>query len=250
MINHPAAPQDSYFFSNRINHDPATIMMVGAGISAASSLMAGESSMAAGHYQNTMAERNAGVLDDKADQSIKLGEYNIRRFDRDFAQQQASTEAAYMAAGVRMAGTPFEILEYNLAEAELERENIRYSSKVDSYDYKQQAVLARMQGQMALFQARSQRSAAWLSAAGSMVGFYGSKAMINQQALQSTTLINTQATNAQAIINSSAANNKLIVDTMNTNSKNLMSLTSDLNQNITVLNNQNRSLLNQSSGWK
>ena len=144
-----------------------------------------------------------------------------------------------------MAGTPLEILEYNLAEAELERENIRYSSQVDSYDYKEQAVLARMQGQMALFQARSQRSAAWMSAAGTMVGFYGAKAMINQQALQSTTLINTQAANAQAIINSSAANNKIIVDTMNTNSKNLMSLTSDLNQKITVLNNENRNLLAQ-----
>lgn len=222
---------------------PVVVMGIGAGISVAGNLLAGESAMAAGHYQNTMAERNAGVLDDKADQAIKLGEYNVRRFDRDFALQQKSTEAAYMAAGVRMAGTPLEILEYNLAEAELERENIRYSSQVDSYDYKEQAVLARMQGQMALFQARSQRSAAWMSAAGTMVGFYGAKAMINQQALQSTTLINTQAANAQAIINSSAANNKIIVDTMNTNSKNLMSLTSDLNQKITVLNNQNRNLL-------
>lgn len=229
---------------------PVVVMGIGAGISVVGSLLGGQAAMAAGHYQNTMAERNAGILDNKADQSIKLGEYNVKRFDRDFAQQQASTEAAYMAAGVRMAGTPLEILEYNLAEAELERENIRYSSKVDSYDYKQQAVLARMQGQMALFQARSQRSAAWLSAAGTMVGFYGSKAMINQQALQSTTLINTQAANAQAIINSSAANNKIIVDTMNINSKNLMSLTSDLNQNITVLNNQNRNLLAQSGGWK
>ena len=229
---------------------PTAIMAIGAGISVTSSLLAGQAAMAAGHYQNTMAERNAGILDDKADQSIKLGEFNVKRFDRDFAQQQASTEAAYMAAGVRMAGTPLEILEYNLAEAELERENIRYSSKVDSYDFKQQAVLARMQGKMALFQARQQRSNAWLSAAGTMVGFYGSKALINQQTAQATTLINTQAANAKAIIDSSAANNRLIVDTMNTNSKNLMSLTSDLNQNITVLNNTNRSLLAQSSGWK
>ena len=229
---------------------PVVVMGIGAAISATSSLMAGEAAMAAGNYQNTMAERNAGILDDKADQSAKLGEFNVKRFDRDFALQMASTEAAYMAAGVRMVGTPLEILEYNLAEAEMERENIRYSSQVDSYDYKEQAVLARMQGQMALFQARSQRSAAWLSAAGTMVGFYGSMAMVNQQALQSTTLINTQAANAKAIINSSAANNKLIVDTMNINSKNLMSLTSDLNQNITVLNNQNRNLLAQSSGWK
>jgi len=250
MIRHPAAPKETWAFNSRINYDPATIMMVGAGINVASSVMGGEAAMAAGHYQNTMADRNAGILDDKADQSAKLGEFNVKRFDRDFALQQASTEAAYMAAGVRMAGTPLEILEYNLAEAEMEKANIRYSSKVDSYDYKQQAVLARMQGQMALFQARSQRSAAWISAAGTMVGMYGSMAMVNQQALQSTTLINTQAANAKAIINSSAANNKLIVDTMNINSKNLMSLTSDLNQNITILSNQNRNLLAQSGGWK
>ena len=197
---------------------PTIIMGIGAGISVAGSLLGGQAAMAAGHYQNTMAERNAGILDDKADQSAKLGEFNVKRFDRDFALQQASTEAAYMAAGVRMAGTPLEILEYNLTEAEMERANIRYSSQVDSYDFKQQSVISRMQGNMAMFQARQQRASAFMNAAGTMVGFYGAKTMINTQ----------------------AASNKLIVDTMNANTQKLITLQSNMSNNLINLTNQNR----------
>ena len=197
---------------------PTAVMAIGAGISAVSSLMAGQAAMAAGRYQKTMHDRNATILDTKAEQSVKLGEFNVKKFDQDFAKIQASTEAAYMAAGVKMAGTPLEILEYNLTEAELERANIRYSSQVDSYDFKQQAVLSRMQGNMAIFQARQQRSNAFLNAAGTMVGFYGAKTMINTQ----------------------AASNKLIVDTMNSNTQKLITLQSNLSNRIVDLTNSNR----------
>jgi len=189
-----------------------------AAISATSSLLAGEAAMAAGNYQQTMHERNATILDTKAEQSTKLGEFNVKKFDQVFAKIQASTEAAYMAAGVRMAGTPLEILEYNLTEAEMERENIRYSSKVDSYDFKQQSVLSRMQGNMAMFQARQQRASAFMNAAGTMVSFYGAKTMINTQ----------------------AASNKLIVDTMNANTQKLITLQSNLGNRLVDLTNSNR----------
>ena len=102
------------------------LMLIGAGISAAGSLMAGQAAMAAGEYSQSIAERNATILGSKADQSIALGEHNVRKFDKAFATQQAATQAAYIAAGVKMSGTPMEIMEYNIAEAELEKMNIMY----------------------------------------------------------------------------------------------------------------------------
>ena len=105
------------------------LMLVGAGISAAGSIMAGEAAMAAGRYSKNIAERNATILDNKADQSIALGELNVKKFDKLFATQQASTEAAYIAAGVKMSGTPMEIMEYNIAEAELEKMIADYLKK-------------------------------------------------------------------------------------------------------------------------
>ena len=39
MIKTPGSPDDSYAFSNRINYDPGTMMVVGAGISAGTSML-------------------------------------------------------------------------------------------------------------------------------------------------------------------------------------------------------------------
>ena len=89
---------------------PTAVMAIGAGISAVSSLMAGQAAMAAGRYQKTMHDRNATILDTKAEQSVKLGEFNVKKFDQDFAKIQASTEAAYMAAGVRWLVLPWRYL--------------------------------------------------------------------------------------------------------------------------------------------
>ena len=138
-----------------------TIMLVGAGVSAASNILGGQAAMAAGRYQQSIAERNAGVYEDKANQALEIGERNVTTFNKAFAKQQASTEAAYISAGVKLSGTPLEILEYNLAEAELESLNIMYDARMQNYDFKEQAVMARMQGNLAMFQARIILKCGW-----------------------------------------------------------------------------------------
>ena len=216
-----------------------TALLIGAGISAAGSLMAGQSAMAAGRYSQNIAERNATILDSKADQSVALGEHNVKKFSRAFASQQASTQAAYIKAGVKMSGTPMEIMEYNIAEAELEKMNIMYDARMGSYDFKQQAVQARMEGKLAMFQARSARSSAIIGAVGTMVGATGNFMLAKNQAANAKALMTTNAAYATQILNSQAANNKILTDMKSMNAKALIALTNSNAQSLisTDLNN-------------
>ena len=188
-------------------------MVIAAGVSAAGSLLAGQSAMAAGRYQKSIADRNAEIYDSKADQALAIGDRNVKVFNKSFAKQQSSTIAAYMKAGVKLAGTPLEILEYNLTEAEMERQNILYDAQVMSDDARQQAVMARMEGNVAMFNARAQRASSFLNAAGTMVGAYATN-----------NLIKTQAANAK-ILNADMLNKQqTLIDISNNNMKRVMQL--------------------------
>lgn len=159
---------------------PTTIMMVGAGVSAGVSLLAGQQAMAAGGYQRSIAERNALVYQNKSDQAIKMGGYNVRRFEDRFELLQSATEMAYLKSGVVISeGTPIQVIQNNLAEAELEKENIKYNAQVQSDDYKESAVLARMEGDIAMFRARAARTSMILGAGQSLLSAYGQKKYID-----------------------------------------------------------------------
>jgi len=214
-------------------------MIIAAGISAAGSLLAGQSAMAAGRYQQGMAHRNASILDDKAATAITHGENNVKLFDKAFAEQQSKTEMAYHKAGVRMEGTPLEILEYQLAEAELQRMNLEYDADVQSYDFKQQAVLARMEGNLAMFQARQQRTASYISAFGTMVGAYATHSLITSQAAKTTEMIKTQAANQASIINQNHANQKIIIDGINSGQIEVTNKINQMNRTLINLRNSN-----------
>ncbi len=187
---------------------PPVVMAIGAGVSAVGSLLGGKAAMAAGSYQQSIAERNAGVYENKADQALDIGNRNVKVFNKAFAKQQAATESAYIAAGVKLSGTPLEILEYNLAEAELESLNIMYDARMQNYDFKQQAVLARMQGNLAMFQARQQRTASYLNTAGTLINVYGTNKLITTQAANQKILTDQMIKNQNKLI---ASNNNLSI---------------------------------------
>ena len=191
-------------------------MIIAAGVSAAGSLLAGQSAMAAGRYQKGIADRNAEIYDSKADQALAIGERNVKVFNKSFAKQQASTEVAYIAAGVRLSGTPLEVLEHNLTEAEMERQNILYDSQVTSDDFRQQAISSRLEGEYAMFNARAQRASAFLNAAGTMVGAYATN-----------NLIKTQAANAKILNKEMLDQQKLLIDISNNNMKRTIRLQID-----------------------
>ena len=208
---------------------PPVIMGIGAGLAAVGSILGGQAAMATGRYQQSIAERNAGVYEDKANQALEIGERNVTTFNKAFAKQQASTEAAYISAGVKLSGTPLEILEYNLAEAELESLNIMYDARMQNYDFKQQAVLARMEGNLAMFQAEQQRAASFLNAAGTVIGAYGTK-----------TLLDTQAANQKILMDKTISNETKLINLNKALATSNINLSNSLNQSLLVEKNKGR----------
>ena len=89
----------------------APLPIVAAGVSAGATLLGGQAAMAAGRYQQSVSERNAAMYRMKADEAYRIGENNIKVFDKNFATSEAQTEIAYMKAGVKIGeGTPMEVL--------------------------------------------------------------------------------------------------------------------------------------------
>jgi hypothetical protein len=128
-----------------------------------------------------------------------------------------------MKAGVKIGeGTPMDVLLFQQQQAEIAKENIMYDAEVDSYEYKVAAVNNRIQGNMAMFQARQQRSASIVSAFGTMVGAYATQAMITSQAAQNTKLITAQSTMTEELIKQQSTNQKIIMSTLHNNNINIL----------------------------
>ena len=210
------------------------MLMAGAGVSAVSSIMGGQAAMEAGQYQKNVADQNATILDNKAEQALNLGYENVKKFGRGFETAQASTEAAFISAGVKMEGTPMEVLEHNIYEGEIEKMNIMYNARMQSYDFKQAAVSSRMEGQYAMYQARAARSSAIIGAVGTMVGAAGNYMLVGEQAAQAKALMTQNASYATQILNTQAKNNKIL---MNMRAMNMKNFTLKINENARNINN-------------
>ena len=200
-------------------------MIIAAGVSAAGSLLAGQSAMAAGRFQQSMAERNALILDQKADDALTIGQRNIQQAEKLFETAMAQTDVALARAGVKMnEGTPLAIAEHNLSEFELQKLNIEYDANVVSYDYLSQAANSRMQGELAMYQARQQRTASFISAAGTMVGAYATQNLLNTQATQNAEIIKQSQINNKIITDNMFSNQKDIIDIINNNTKQITNI--------------------------
>ena len=214
----------------------APLPIIAAGVSAGATLLGVQAAMAAGRYQQSVSERNAAMYRMKADDAYRVGENNIKVFNKNFETAEAQTEIAYMKAGVKIGeGTPMEVLKSQAEQAELTRMNITYDAATESYNYKEQAISSQYQGQMAMYQARQQRTQSYISAFGTMVGAYATQSIIASQAAKTTNLIKTNATNTANLIKSNAVNQKLIIETLNNNNINILD---QMNKNATTMINK------------
>ena len=209
--------------------DPLTLTVAGQGINVVSNLLGGDASVKAGKYQQAVSYNNADLYNQKADQAIEIGNRNVARFNKSFERAEAATHAGYISAGVKMEGTPLEVVEQNLYEAEIERLNIMYDANVTAYDFKRAAVDEKYKGDFALYQARQQRSSMFVNAVTSTIAAGANIGMANQA-----------AANAKAMIDAQAANNKILTDMINNNSKKFIDLNNNINMNLfkTSLENQ------------
>jgi hypothetical protein len=140
-------------------------------VGAVASIQAGQAASASAKYQNTIAQQNAEIYENKATRSEEIGEYNVKRFEKDFTKQIASVERAYAFSGVDVTrGTPLAMMEEYLTEAELEKANITYNAKIEATDYREAAVISRMEGQLATYKGRQAQIGSYFSAGRTLLG--------------------------------------------------------------------------------
>ena len=124
-------------------------------VAAGTSLIAGRQASAAGKYNQAVYNRNAQVAEQEAAQIEKQTEFDLARFDKQFAQLQGQTKTNILFSGAELSGSGLRILRQNAEEAELEKDIIDYNAKIGKERKFEEANFARMQGSIARQQAKS-----------------------------------------------------------------------------------------------
>ena len=110
---------------------------------------------AIGKYNQAVANRNAQVAEQEAALIEKQSEFDIARFDKNFRKIEGTTRVALAKSGVVAgSGTAYKIAAANAREAELQKQIIRYNSKVNQARKIESANFARIQGNIARQSAR------------------------------------------------------------------------------------------------
>jgi hypothetical protein len=110
---------------------------------------------AIGSYNQAVQNRKAAVLEQEAQQIEKQTEFDIKQFDKKFQQLEGTTKVNLAKSGVvQGSGTSYRIAMANAREAELQRNIMRYNSKVAANKKMEEASFAVISGQLAKEQSR------------------------------------------------------------------------------------------------
>ena len=123
-------------------------------VTAVTSIAAAQQASAVGKYNQAIQERNALVKEQEVTAIEKQTEFDLARFDQQFAQLQAGTIVATLKSGATLEGSGLRNLRYNAEQAELQKEIIKYNSKVAQSRKIEEANFARVQGNIVRQQAR------------------------------------------------------------------------------------------------
>ena len=134
-------------------------------VSAVTSVAAAKQASALGKYNQEIQNRNAEVAEQQAEAIERQNEFDIARFDQQFAQLQGQTKVAALKSGVSLEGTALKILRSNAEQAEIQKDIMEYNSKVAQSQALEQANFARMQGNIARQQGKI-----------AAIGYYGQAA--------------------------------------------------------------------------
>jgi len=105
---------------------------------------------AAGKYNQSVANRNAAVLESQADQIEAKAEFDIAQFQKNFRKIEGETTVALAKSGVELGtGTAYNIELSNAYEAKLQENLIKYNSQVAASNKMEEANFARIQGTIA-----------------------------------------------------------------------------------------------------
>ena len=110
---------------------------------------------AIGKFNQSVANRNALVLEGQADQIEAKAEFDIAQFQKDFRKMEGETTVALAKSGVELGtGTAANIELSNAYEAKLQENLIKYNSQVASNNKMEEANFARIRGTMARQEAK------------------------------------------------------------------------------------------------
>jgi len=105
---------------------------------------------AAGKYNQSVANRNAAVLEGQTAQLESKKEFDIAQFQKEFRQLEGETRVSLATSGVELgSGSAYNIELSNAYEAKLQENLIEYNSKVAQSNKMEEANFARIRGQMA-----------------------------------------------------------------------------------------------------
>ena len=142
-------------------------------ISAATSIMAAQQASAVGKYNQAIQNRNAQIAEQEAERIEQQKEFDLARFDQQFAQLQGKTKTAVLTSGVQLSGSGLRILRYNAEQAEIEKDILDYNSKVAQSQKLEEANFARMSGDLARQQARAAQFGYYAQAGTSLLKAFG-----------------------------------------------------------------------------
>ena len=110
---------------------------------------------AIGSYNQAVQDRKAAVLQQEAQQIEKQTEFDIAQFNKKFEQLEGTTKVNLAKSGVvQGTGTSYRIAMANAREAELQKNIMRYNSKVAADRKMEEANFAVISGQLAKEQSR------------------------------------------------------------------------------------------------
>ena len=113
------------------------------------SLVADKQARDIGKFNERVANRNAVIAKQEADQISKLKTYNINKFNQSFENLQSTTKVKLLKSGVELSGTALKILQSNVEQAELQRGIIEYNANVAASKKLEEANFAFISGQIA-----------------------------------------------------------------------------------------------------
>ena len=119
------------------------------------SVIQAKNQSAAGKYNQQVYNRNAQIAEQEAQQIEKQTEVDLQRFDQKFNQLQGQTTTRILTSGADLSGSGLRIMHNNETQAQLERNTIRYNSKIAQQSKFNEANFARIQGGIARQQGRA-----------------------------------------------------------------------------------------------
>jgi len=142
-------------------------------VSAAVSVAAARQASAVGRYNQAIQNRNAQVAEQEIELIEQQKEFDIAKFDKQFAQLQGSTKTNVLFSGKELSGSGLRILRANAEQAEVDKDIMNYNAEINKSQKLEEANFSRMQGTLARQQARAAEIGYYAQAGTSLLKAFG-----------------------------------------------------------------------------